>query len=127
MLVSKHCSSERSKRLTAALSSLCHSNVVEMAVPGNNRYIVQVFVGSLSQHYEALSVEASKQTTSEEIVGCIVERLSLAECALNYELAEVIGDKLGQECKERRLGASESPVALMLLWPKESDNQQCYR
>jgi myosin-9 len=40
----------------------------------NNCYIVQVFVGSLSQYYEALSVEASKQTTSEEIVSCIVEQ-----------------------------------------------------
>ncbi|XP_034242565.1 unconventional myosin-IXAa-like isoform X3 [Thrips palmi] len=98
-----------------------------MAALGSNRYIVQVFVGSLSQHYEALSVEASKQTTSDEIVSCIVERLSLAESALNYELAEVVGDKLGQECKERRLGPTESPVALMLLWPKESDNHQCYR
>ncbi|XP_026278963.1 unconventional myosin-IXb isoform X5 [Frankliniella occidentalis] len=98
-----------------------------MAALANNRYIVQVFVGSLSQHYEALSVEASKQTTSDEIVSCIVERLSLAESAHNYELAEVVGDKLGQECKERRLGPTESPVALMLLWPKESDNQQCYR
>ncbi|KAJ1522409.1 hypothetical protein ONE63_002697 [Megalurothrips usitatus] len=98
-----------------------------MAALGNNRFIVQVFVGSLSQHYEALSVEASKQTTSDEIVSCIVERLSLAESAHNYELAEVVGDKLGQECKERRLGPTESPVALMLLWPKESDSQQCYR
>jgi len=45
----------------------------------NNRYIVRVFVGALSQHYEAPSVEASKQTTSEETVSCLVERLSLAD------------------------------------------------
>lgn len=37
----------------------------------------QVYVGALSLHYEALSVEASKQTTAEEIVSCIVERLGL--------------------------------------------------
>lgn len=37
----------------------------------------QVYVGQLSLHYEALSVEASKQTTAEEIVACIVERLNL--------------------------------------------------
>ncbi|XP_063242383.1 unconventional myosin-IXAa-like isoform X2 [Bacillus rossius redtenbacheri] len=91
----------------------------------NNRYIVQVFVGALSQHYEALSVEASKQTTSEEIVSCIVERLSLSDgSGGGYELAEVIGDSVGQECKERRLGSSESPVALMLLWPKTLHSQQ---
>ncbi|XP_069697284.1 unconventional myosin-IXb-like isoform X10 [Periplaneta americana] len=93
----------------------------------NNRYIVQVFVGALSQHYEALSVEASKQTTSEEIVSCIVERLSLADSpGGSYELAEVIGDSVGQECKERRLGPTESPVALMLLWPKIVHSQQEY-
>lgn len=40
-------------------------------------FILQVHVGALSIHYEALSVEASKQTTAEEIVSCIVERLSL--------------------------------------------------
>ncbi|XP_023707934.1 unconventional myosin-IXa isoform X6 [Cryptotermes secundus] len=93
----------------------------------NNRYIVQVFVGALSQHYEALSVEASKQTTSDEIVSCIVERLSLADSpGGSYELAEVIGDSVGQECKERRLGPTESPVALMLLWPKLLHSQQEY-
>lgn len=74
-------------------------------------------------HYEALSVEASKQTTSEEIVVCIVERLKLKESPSCYELAEVVGDGCGQECKERRLGPAESPVQLMLLWPKTSDSQ----
>lgn len=45
-------------------------------------------MGALSNLYEALSVEASKQTTSEEIVSCIVERLSLNGNS-SYELAEV--------------------------------------
>lgn len=40
-------------------------------------YYLKVYVGALSLHYEALSVEASKQTTAEEIVSCIVERLGL--------------------------------------------------
>lgn len=95
----------------------------------NNRYIVQVYVGALSALYEALSVEASKQTTSEEIVSCIVERLSLNENpGGQYELAEVIGDAMGQECKERRLGSAESPVQLMLLWPKGTKSDTtCYR
>ncbi|KAF6210863.1 hypothetical protein GE061_013974 [Apolygus lucorum] len=92
----------------------------------NKRYIVQVFVGALSQHYEALSVEASKQTTAAEIVNCIAERLSLpSSCGL--ELAEVIGDTLERECKERRLGSTESPVALMLLWPKTNSREEYYR
>lgn len=91
------------------------------------RYTVQVFVGDLSQHYEALSVEANTQTTSEEIVSCIVERLSLADSpGGSYELAEVIGDSVGEECKERRLGPTESPVANMLLWPKVLHTQQEY-
>ncbi|XP_050309561.1 unconventional myosin-IXa-like isoform X2 [Anthonomus grandis grandis] len=92
----------------------------------NNRYILQVYVGALSSHYEALSVEASKQTTSEEIVSCIVERLSLNE-NISYELAEVIGDNCGQECKERSLASHESPVQLMMLWPRHRTDNMCYR
>ncbi|KAK9506129.1 hypothetical protein O3M35_008120 [Rhynocoris fuscipes] len=92
----------------------------------NNRYIVQVFVGALSQHYEALSVEASKQTTAEEIVSCIAERLSLTTGS-GFELAEVVGDTLERECKERRLGPAECPVALMLLWPKTNPQEEYYR
>ncbi|XP_037024477.1 unconventional myosin-IXa-like isoform X2 [Bradysia coprophila] len=80
----------------------------------SSRYILQVHVGALSIHYEALSVEASKQTTAEEIVSCIVERLSLP--GNNYELAEVAG-----ECKERRLAPDEKPVSVMLLWPMHSE------
>lgn len=94
----------------------------------NNRYIVQVYVGALSAFYEALSVEASKQTTAEEIVSCIIERLSLNENPRgSYELAEVIGDSSGQECKERCLGPNESPVQLMMLWPKMRVDNSCYR
>lgn len=100
------------------------SNKLKMETE-NNRYIVQVFVGALSQHYEALSVEASKQTTSEEIVQCIVERLSLPS-STSFELAEVIGDTMGRECKERRLGQIECPVALMLLWPR-TNQEEYYR
>lgn len=100
-----------------------------MALVENNRYILQVYVGALSAFYEALSVEASKQTTSEEIVSCIVERLSLSENpGGNYELAEVVGDAIGQECKERRLMPGESPVQLMMLWPKTfNEDTTCYR
>jgi len=39
-----------------------------MSGGAETRYFVHVFVGALSQHYEALSVEASKQTTSEGVV-----------------------------------------------------------
>lgn len=99
-----------------------------MSTADNNRYIVQVYVGALSALYEALSVEASKQTTSEEIVSCIVERLSLNENpGGSYELAEVIGDAFGQECKERSLAPTESPVQLMMLWPKNRTDQSSYR
>lgn len=83
----------------------------------NSRYIVQVYVGALSSQYEALSIEASKQTTSAEIVACICERLKLRE-AEHFELAEVVGNAGGQECKERRLGSTEKPIAVQMLWPK---------
>ncbi|XP_044577050.1 unconventional myosin-IXb-like isoform X3 [Cotesia glomerata] len=91
--------------------------------------VVQVFVGEWSPEYEALSIKATKQTTSAEIVECIIERLALNDPNLSngYELAEVVGNSVGQECKERRLGPSECPVALMLLWPKTVTQQGYYR
>jgi hypothetical protein len=94
----------------------------------NSIGVVQVFVGEWSAEYEALSIRATKQTSSAEIVECIIERLSLVDGNLSngYELAEVIGNSVGQECKERRLGPTECPVALMLLWPKKNASQQEY-
>ncbi|RWS08459.1 Myosin-IXa-like protein [Dinothrombium tinctorium] len=82
-----------------------------------DRFVLQVYVGAFSRLYEALSIEASKQTTAEEILECIAEKLSLKE-ANSYELAEVIGNE-GQDCKERRISPSECPVALQLLWPQK--------
>ncbi|XP_050446965.1 unconventional myosin-IXAa-like isoform X3 [Cataglyphis hispanica] len=92
--------------------------------------VVQVFVGEWSPEYEALSIKATKQTLSAEIVECIIERLGLvsdASISNSYELAEVVGNSVGQECKERRLGPTECPVALMLLWPKNDSQQEYYR
>ncbi|XP_018306562.1 unconventional myosin-IXa isoform X1 [Mycetomoellerius zeteki] len=91
--------------------------------------VVQVFVGEWSLEYEALSIKATKQTSSAEIVECIIERLGLVEVSVSngYELAEVVGNSVGQECKERRLGPAECPVALMLLWPKNDTQQEYYR
>ncbi|OAD54572.1 Unconventional myosin-IXa [Eufriesea mexicana] len=91
--------------------------------------VVQVFVGEWSPEYEALSIKATKQTSSAEIVECIIDRLGLVDASVSngYELAEVVGNSVGQECKERRLGPSECPVALMLLWPKNAAQQEYYR
>ncbi|KAK0080281.1 hypothetical protein PV325_000172 [Microctonus aethiopoides] len=91
--------------------------------------VVQVFVGEWSPEYEALSIKATKQTTSAEIVECIIQRLGLVDATISngYELAEIVGNSVGQECKERRLGPTECPVALMLLWPKSAAQQECYR
>ena len=81
------------------------------------RQVIQVHVGCFSDLYEALSIEASKLTTAGEIVECIADKLGLKEAGL-YELAEVVGNEGGQDCKERRIGQTEYPVALQLLWPK---------
>lgn len=88
---------------------------------GGDRFVLQVYVGTFSNLYEALSIEASKQTTAEDIVECIAEKLSLKEANI-YELAEVVGNEGGQDCKERRIGLTECPVALQLLWPKKPAN-----
>ena len=77
-----------------------------------------MFVGALSPEFEALSIEALKSTTADEMVSCIVDKLQLPLPLESYELAEVVGNAIGQECKERRLAPHEDPVALMLLWPK---------
>ena len=75
-------------------------------------------MGALSPEFEALSIESLKSTTADEMVACIVDKLQLPLPVESYELAEVVGNAHGQECKERRLAAEEQPVALMLLWPK---------
>ncbi|XP_043231703.1 unconventional myosin-IXAa-like isoform X4 [Amphibalanus amphitrite] len=87
------------------------------------RYIVDVFVGALSSHYESLSIQASKATSAAEIVLCIAEKLQLPEPAA-FELAEVVGDEHGRECKERRLAGDERPVAVQLLWPRQQQQHQ---
>lgn len=51
--------------------------MIETPIYFTSSMFMQVYVGQLSLHYEALSVEASKLTTAEEIVSCIVERLNL--------------------------------------------------
>ncbi|XP_046748908.1 unconventional myosin-IXAa-like isoform X4 [Diprion similis] len=95
----------------------------------NGSGVVQVFVGQWSAEYEALSIKATKQTSSAEIVECIIERLGFVDAAHSnsYELAEVVSNSVGQVCKERRLGPTECPVALMLLWPKNAAQQEYYR
>lgn len=102
---------------TDASSTTGSGGVSSTSSNSSGRQVMQVYVGSFSNLYEALSIEASKSTTAEEIVECIAEKLGLKEAGL-YELAEVIGNDGGQDCKERRIGLSEFPVALQLLWPK---------
>jgi myosin-9 len=91
--------------------------MMECVPPPAGRQVMQVHVGHFSTLYEALSIEASKLTTAGEIVECIADKLGLKEAAL-YELAEVVGNEGGQDCKERRIGLAEYPVALQTLWPK---------
>lgn len=91
------------------------------------RYVLQVYVGSLSRLYEALSIESSKTTNADEIVECICEKLGLSEGSTFYELAEVMGNQGGQDCKERRIGGEECPVALHLLWPKKTDKSTDFK
>lgn len=38
----------------------------------------------------------------------------------SFYLAEVIHNGTGEECKERRIGANETPVCLQGLWPQNN-------
>lgn len=68
----------------STLASICQYLILKKL------FWFQVFVGALSAQYEALSVEASKQTSSEEIVCCIADKLNLTDGSGGpYELAEV--------------------------------------
>lgn len=91
-----------------------------------SRYVLQVHVGAFSNLYEALSIEASKQTTAADIVACIAEKLGLS-LPRDLELAEVVHNTSGEECKERHLGPDEFPVALQLLWPQQDTHRFCLR
>ena len=74
---------------------------IGMEMPAG-RQVMQVHVGSFSNLYEALSIEASKLTTAGEIVECIADKLGLKEAGL-YELRKWWGMSGGQDCKERRI------------------------
>lgn len=91
-----------------------------------SRYVLQVHVGAFSNLYEALSIEASKQTTAADIVACIAEKLGLS-LPRDLELAEVVHNATGEECKERHLGPDEFPVQLQLLWPQQDTHRFCLR
>ncbi|KAH7964843.1 hypothetical protein HPB49_001900 [Dermacentor silvarum] len=91
-----------------------------------SRYVLQVHVGAFSNLYEALSIEASKQTTAADIVACIAEKLGLS-LPRDLELAEVVHNANGEECKERHLGPDEFPVQLQLLWPQQDTHRFCLR
>lgn len=75
----------------------------------NEFCLLKVYVGALSLHYEALSVEASKQTTAEEIVSCIVERLGLpvSRFIKSYHLANRFTVLIWFSSRER-----------IMSWPK---------
>lgn len=60
-----------------------------------SRYVLQVHVGAFSNLYEALSIEASKQTTASDIVACIAEKLGLT-LPRDLELAEVVHNASGE-------------------------------
>ena len=85
--------------------------------------MVRIYTGALSDQVEFVSVEAEKATSAEDIVSVAVRKLNLHNPSIpvasrpQFELAEVFSSG-GLLCKERRLDATENPVALQLLWPK---------
>ncbi|XP_071794480.1 unconventional myosin-IXb-like isoform X1 [Asterias amurensis] len=83
----------------------------------NTVYRVRVHPGSVVPERGWVSVEATKQTTTAEILQTVLTKLNLNQHQDRYNLAEVC-EESGQSCKERQLDPEECPVKLQLLWPK---------
>ena len=79
-------------------------------------YLVRIHPGSVVPERTCIVVEATKQTTAEEILIRVLEKLGL-DNAEGYYVAEV-NQESGQSCLERRLQNLECPVKLQILWPK---------
>ncbi|RUS79659.1 hypothetical protein EGW08_012582, partial [Elysia chlorotica] len=78
--------------------------------------------GTGSGTLEVIAVDAEKSMSAEDVVAHVCRKLRLGigpgnDAKRDFELAEVFSSG-GQLCKERRLDATESPVALQRLWPK---------
>ena len=80
--------------------------------------MVRVYLGTLSTGTEFVSIEAVKNSISDDVVKGTVCKLRLGHSD-NYELAETFCSG-GQICKERRLEGNECPVKIQTLWPKVS-------
>lgn len=82
-------------------------------------YLVRVYPGPLSDEFDHVSIEVEKSSSAEDVVAIACRKLRLGGCDVKkqFELAEVFSSG-GQLCKERRLGSTEHPVGLQLLWPK---------
>ena len=104
------------KPTPASVLQRCHSM---------ETFTVRIHVGNLSKTAETLSIEAIKNTRADEIVAIATQKLSLGNDK-NYEMAETFSSS-GQLCKERRLGASENPVRIQLLWPRVSQTSEMNR
>ncbi|XP_022104697.1 unconventional myosin-IXa-like, partial [Acanthaster planci] len=82
----------------------------------NTVYRVRVHLGSVVPERGWVSIEATKQTTTAEVLRTVLAKLNLGGQE-RYNLAEVC-EESGQSCKERQLDLEEYPVKLQLLWPK---------
>lgn len=79
-------------------------------------YAVRVHPGSVDPDRHYVVIQATKQTSTTEILEALCCKLTLSKPE-EYCLSEVCQDS-GQSCKERRLGLVEFPVKVQLLWPK---------
>ena len=83
---------------------------------GLDTFMVRVYPGELSPGKEFVSIEATKESTADEVIAISVHKLRLGLPSL-YQLAEGFCSG-GQLCKERRLEGTANPVRVQLLWPR---------
>lgn len=81
-------------------------------------HMVRVHPGSVSPDRKSITVQATKQTTTSELLATILSKLNLeTQSTENFYLAEICQES-GHVCKERRLERSENPVKVQMLWPR---------
>ncbi|XP_071844516.1 unconventional myosin-IXb-like isoform X6 [Apostichopus japonicus] len=94
------------------------ASTMSVAETDTGVHMVRVHPGSVSPDRKSITVQATKQTTTSELLVTVLAKLNLeTQPTENFYLAEICQES-GHVCKERRLERSENPVKVQTLWPR---------